>query len=71
MGQLLSTTPVNTDIPQPFVTASTVRKYVPECTEGTKVAHDPFVVSPEFQELLALKHPPAGTRPWEELGIPR
>ena len=71
IGQLLSTTPVNTEIPRPFVSPEQVRQYVPECGEGTTASNDPFEVSPEFEELLALEHPPAGTRPWEQLGIPR
>jgi phospholipase C len=71
IGQLLSTTPVNAGIPRPFVSPDQVRQYVPECDEGTAVSNDPFEVSPEFQELLALHHPPAGTRPWEHLSIPR
>jgi phospholipase C len=71
IGQLLRTTPVNTDIPRPFVLPESVRQYVPDCAEDTTDAIDPFQVSPEFEELLALEHPPAGTRPWEQLGIPR
>jgi phospholipase C len=71
IGQLLSTRPVNTDFPRPFISPDSVREYVPECGEGTASGNDPFEVSPEFRELLALKHPPAGTRPWEQLGIPR
>ena len=71
VGTRLAPLALTTDIPQPFVTPDQVREFVPDSGEGTATSNDPFRVSPEFEELLALQHPPAGTRPWEHLGIPR
>ena len=69
IGQLLSTTVVNGDIPSPLIAPDLITRFAPECTE-TDDKRDPFVKAPEFDELLALEHPPAVVRPWEKLGVP-
>jgi phospholipase C len=70
IGQLLSTTPVNVDLPSPLIPPEAVPKYVPECDEGTQTVHDPFRTTPEFEAFLARSHPPSAHKPWELLGTP-
>jgi phospholipase C len=73
IGQLLSTTRINDDLPTPLIPADAISRYVPECAEeaaGEKDPEDPFVTAPEFRALLARAHPPAVVRPWELLGSP-
>jgi Phosphoesterase family len=71
IGQLLTTTRVDGDLPSPLIPPDTISKFVPECTEdAAEEKRDPFRVAPEFEDLLALAHRPATVRPWEQIGAP-
>ncbi len=71
IGQLLTTTRVNDDLPSPLIPPDTISKFVPECTEdAAEEKRDPFRIAPEFEDLLALTHRPATVRPWEQIGAP-
>ena len=71
IGQLLTTTRVDGDLPSPLIPPDTISKFVPECTEdAAEEKRDPFRIAPEFEDLLALTHRPATVRPWEQIGAP-
>jgi len=70
IGQLLVTKRSNVDLPSPFIPPDAINAYVPQCAEDAGVERNPFLLAPEFQALLAGKHPPAVHRPWEQQPIP-
>ena len=73
IGQYLSTTRTNGDLPTPLIPATAVPQYAPECASeaaGVVDPRDPFVVGPEFQALLDRSHHPTLVRPWEQIAVP-